>query len=129
MSRTKKCSPVGLSVSWHGRCPRAAACGSYQYDDHELKNFLEKVGGVLLVEVPAATGEVLHALGVLGQDSADPVVRRTRAFLVKTQRADGSWLVPSENLRKDGRKESTEPIYGYWAAGWAVIGILNTLPR
>jgi hypothetical protein len=76
-----------------------------------------------------ATGEALYALGVLGRDMADPGVRRAWAFLARTQRPDGSWHVPSANLRKDGPKASTEPIFSYWGTGWAVLGILRTLPR
>jgi hypothetical protein len=76
-----------------------------------------------------ATGEVLYALGALGRDGADPNVRRAWAFLAQTQRADGSWLVPSANLRTSGPKASTEPIFSCWGTGWAVIGIMSTLPR
>jgi hypothetical protein len=75
-----------------------------------------------------ATGEALYAIGVLGRDMAEPSVRRAWAFLARTQRADGSWHMPSANLRKDGPKASTEPIFSYWGTGWAVLGILRTLP-
>jgi hypothetical protein len=76
-----------------------------------------------------ATGAALYALGVFGANNSDPSVAKAWSFLVKTQLADGDWLVPSGSLRKGGEKKSTDPIFSYWGTGWAALGILKTLPN
>ncbi len=74
------------------------------------------------------TGFALHALG----RAADPAalaadsIRKARAFLLKTQRDDGSWEVPSTKAKND---EEPAPTSNYWGVAWAVIGLLDTLPE
>jgi hypothetical protein len=72
-----------------------------------------------------ATGQALYALGLMGRDGNDPVVRRAWEFLLRTQGADGSWDVPQEavNTRRRGLN-----VYTYWGTAWAAIGVLQTLP-
>ena len=36
-------------------------------------------------------GQALYALGLVGRDGNDPIVRRAWAFLLRTQGNDGSW--------------------------------------
>ncbi|HEX7896494.1 MAG TPA: prenyltransferase/squalene oxidase repeat-containing protein [Planctomycetota bacterium] len=65
-----------------------------------------------------ATGQVLYALSFVKAD-VEPA-RRARAFLVKTQREDGSWNVPTTKAR------TKEPgIAIYWGTAWAVLGLLQ----
>ncbi len=72
-----------------------------------------------------ATGQALYALGLLGRDGNDPVVRRAWEFLLRTQDKDGSWQVPQEaiNTRRRGLN-----VYTFWGTAWATIGMLQTLP-
>jgi N-acyl-D-amino-acid deacylase len=53
-----------------------------------------------------ATGQTLYILQTTGLDSADPIVRRGAAFLVRTQRSDGAWLVVS-------RSKPIQPYYDF----------------
>jgi hypothetical protein len=69
-----------------------------------------------------ATGQALYALSVAKGD-VEPI-RRARSFLVKTQREDGSWNVPTT---KNSTKEPSIAIY--WGTSWAVIGLLQSMPH
>jgi hypothetical protein len=72
-----------------------------------------------------ATGQVLAALGMIGERNDVPI-QRAWLFLRATQRADGSWLVPSTKVTVMG----PQPESIQWGTGWAAIGILSTLsPR
>ncbi len=72
-----------------------------------------------------ATGQALYALGLLGRDGNDPVVRRAWEFLLRTQDEDGSWQVPQDAVNVRPRSLN---IYNYWGTAWATIGMLQTLP-
>jgi hypothetical protein len=72
-----------------------------------------------------STGQALYALGLLGRDGSDPVVRRSWEFLLRTQDEDGSWQVPQEAVNV--RRRSLN-VYNYWGTAWATIGMLQTLP-
>lgn len=69
-----------------------------------------------------ATGQTLYVLGQLGT-AADPIAR-ARGFLVRTQKEDGSWKVPSTKA-----KPKDDSISSYWGTAWAAIGILRSLPE
>jgi hypothetical protein len=69
-----------------------------------------------------ATGQVLYALSDLATDDAP--IRRARAFLIGTQREDGSWRVPSTKA-----KPKDDAISTYWGSAWATIGLLRTMDR
>ena len=69
-----------------------------------------------------ATGMALYALST-GKADVE-AVRRAQAFLVRTQRDDGSWNVPTTKAK------TNEPgIAVYWGTAWATIGLLRTLPK
>jgi hypothetical protein len=81
-----------------------------------------------------ATGQALYALHAAGQIStADPVYGRGAAYLLRTQRPDGSWLVRSRSFPFQPYKESGFP-HGrdQWisAAGssWAAMALMAALP-
>ncbi len=54
-----------------------------------------------------ATGQALYALAHAGIKPDEPVIARAQAFLIKTQRADGSWPMTSRPVKPggDGSKE------------------------
>jgi hypothetical protein len=75
-----------------------------------------------------ATGQVLYTLRELGVPAADAALQRGVEFLVKTQRDDGSWYVPSRAMKIQPYFESGFP-YGHdqWissaATAWAAMGL------
>jgi hypothetical protein len=70
-----------------------------------------------------ATGQTLYVLGRLGGGVDPQPVRRAWDFLVRTQREDGSWKVPSTKA-----KPKDDSMSSYWGTAWAAIGLLRTLP-
>ena len=81
-----------------------------------------------------ATGQVLVALqGAAKMPATDAAIQRGIAFLLRTQFADGSWLVRSRSFPFQPYKESGFP-YGkdQWisAAGtsWASMALALSLP-
>jgi hypothetical protein len=81
-----------------------------------------------------ATGQALVALYEAGANTQDPPYKRGASFLVKTQLADGSWLVKSRSNAFQPYFESGFP-HGHdqWisAAGssWAAAALALTEPR
>lgn len=71
-----------------------------------------------------ATGQVLYALARLNRPASTVAVERGRRFLVENQGVDGTWAVRSTLAREEG----VIPTGRYWGTGWAVIGLLETLP-
>jgi Squalene-hopene cyclase N-terminal domain len=82
-----------------------------------------------LVSDAWATGQALYALAHAGFKPDDLVIARAHAFLIKTQRSDGSWPMTSRPV-KPGGKGSTSliPITGAGSA-WAVIGLVKSGER
>lgn len=73
-----------------------------------------------------ATGQALYALAHAGLGPADPVIARGHAFLIKTQRDDGSWPMTSRPIKPGGAgSTSLVPITGAGTA-WAVIGLARS---
>jgi hypothetical protein len=73
-----------------------------------------------------ATGQALYALAHAGVKSDEPVIRRAQAFLIKTQRADGSWPMTSRPVKPGGEgSKSLIPITGAGSA-WAVLGLVRS---
>ena len=68
------------------------------------------------------TGLALYALARTGGETIS--LARGRAFLLKTQRANGSWLVPGTRKKDQKRPKETS---NYWGTTWAVIGLAETL--
>lgn len=73
-----------------------------------------------------ATGQALYALAISGVNADDEAITRGQAFLVKTQRDDGSWPMKSRPT-KPGGKGSTSliPITGAGSA-WATLGLVRS---
>lgn len=73
-----------------------------------------------------ATGQALYALAHAGRKRDDPVISRARAFLIRTQRDDGSWPMTSRPVKPGGEgSKSLIPITGAGGA-WAVLGLVRT---
>jgi hypothetical protein len=73
-----------------------------------------------------ATGQALYALAHAGIKSDNPVVNRAQAFLIKTQRDDGSWPMTSRPVKPGGKGSSSLiPITGAGTA-WAVMGLARS---
>ncbi|MCA9020956.1 MAG: hypothetical protein KDA74_12490, partial [Planctomycetaceae bacterium] len=72
------------------------------------------------------TGMALYALLEAGVDRQDATVKRAQQFLVSTQRPDGSWPVKGT---KEKKKANVEETAVYWGTCWAVIGLVESLPR
>ena len=79
-----------------------------------------------------ATGEVLYGLTTLGRDRTDASVQKACKYLLGTQKPDGSWHMTRKmfsTLVKEPSPKSNDAVYTYWATGWAVVGLLQTLPE
>ena len=78
-----------------------------------------------------ATGQVLYTVAELGVPSAGPAVQRAVAFLLRTQKDDGSWFVRNRAMKIQPYFESGFP-YGHdqWISqtgtSWAAIGLAAT---
>ncbi len=79
---------------------------------------------------PITTGEVLYALKTAGGRDMRAAETRAVAWLLKTQRDDGSWQQDHKRISAKIRKEANpkvDGIYTYWSTAWAVLGLLSTL--
>lgn len=76
-----------------------------------------------------ATGQALYVLSVAGQKPDAEAIEKARAFLLKTQLADGSWLMksrPRANAPKGAK--NLEPIT-YASTSWALLGLIRSSPK
>src|SRR5262249_48209517 len=69
---------------------------------------------------PFATGQALFGLAKAGRKADDPAVARGCAYLLKTQRPDGSWYAPTKKPTGKNHVIAT-----YWASAWATIGLVQ----
>jgi hypothetical protein len=73
-----------------------------------------------------ATGQALYALASAALKPDHRGITRGQAFLVKTQRADGSWPMTSRPVKPSGEgSKSLIPITGAGSA-WAVLGLARS---
>lgn len=78
-----------------------------------------------------ATGQSLWALSFAGLKPDRPEIGRAVAFLVATQREDGSWPMTSRN--HPGVVSTRNPIRNpmpitYFGSAWATIGLVRSVP-
>ena len=78
-----------------------------------------------------ATGQTLWALSLAGVKSDRPEIGRAVAFLVSTQRDDGSWAMTSRN--HPGVVTTRNPIRNpipitYFGSAWGTLGLLRSVP-
>jgi hypothetical protein len=73
-----------------------------------------------------ATGQALYALAQAGVKPETPVITRAHAFLIRTQRDDGSWPMRSRPAKPGGEGcKSLVPITGA-ASAWAILGLVRS---
>lgn len=73
-----------------------------------------------------ATGQALYALAHAGIKPDDPMIARAHAFLIKTQRDDGSWPMTSRPVKPGGEGSKNQiPITGAGSA-WGVLGLVRS---
>jgi hypothetical protein len=73
-----------------------------------------------------ATGQALYALAQAGIKSRESVIARAQAFLIRTQRHEGSWPMTSRPTKPGGEGSgSLIPITGAGSA-WAVLGLVSS---
>ena len=73
-----------------------------------------------------ATGQALYALAHAGMKPDEPAIARAQAFLIRTQREDGSWPMTSRPVKPGGEgSKSLIPITGAGSA-WAVLGLVRS---
>lgn len=81
-----------------------------------------------------ATGETLFVLRQTGSSAVDPVVVKARDYLLKSQLADGSWLVethvkPVQPFFENGDPHGRNQFISTAATAWAVAGLAQLLDR
>jgi hypothetical protein len=73
-----------------------------------------------------ATGQALYALAHAGLKPTDPTIARAHAFLIQSQREDGSWPLTSRPKSPgDEGASNLIPITGAGSA-WAVLGLTRS---
>lgn len=81
-----------------------------------------------------STGQTLFMLCKAGTPPDDPVVQRARDYLLRTQLADGSWLVESHVKYKaqpyfeNGDPHGEHQFLSVAATAWATAGLAHLLP-
>jgi hypothetical protein len=74
-----------------------------------------------------ATGQALYFLSLAGVKADRAEVQRGAAFLVVTQRPDGSW--PMTSRAHPGAKPMTNPVpITHFGSSWATLGLLRSAP-
>jgi hypothetical protein len=75
-----------------------------------------------------ATGQTLYALSLAGVPGDDPAIRRGQAFLVKSQKPDGSWAMTSRPSKPgDKGSKNLDPIT-FAGTGWGTVGLVASAP-
>jgi Ankyrin repeats (3 copies)/Squalene-hopene cyclase N-terminal domain len=80
-----------------------------------------------------ATGQALMALRAAGMKPTDPVFERGVAFLLRTQRPDGSWLVrsrvfPFQPLKESGFPHGKDQWISAAGTSWAAMALSSAEP-
>tara|TARA_R110002049_G_scaffold235722_1_gene408973 strand:- start:315 stop:1289 length:975 start_codon:yes stop_codon:yes gene_type:complete len=127
-------SSPGKSVEWYAvRLLLAVQSGETEVRDPLVKQLRSQQHsdggwGWMIADNSDAlgTGLALYALVSAGVDRNDPAIKGAQQFLVSTQRDDGSWPVRGT---KEKKKASVQETAVYWGTTWAVIGLVESLPR
>jgi hypothetical protein len=75
-----------------------------------------------------ATGQALYMLSLAGVKSDRAELRRAVAFLIRTQKEDGSWPMTSRAHAGATPMKNPVPIT-YFGSAWATIGLIRSVPR
>lgn len=75
-----------------------------------------------------ATGQALYFLNLAGVPSSRPEIQRGVAYLIASQKDDGSW--PMTSRPHPGEKAMTNPVpITYFGSAWATLGLMRSSPR
>ena len=75
-----------------------------------------------------ATGQALYVLSLAGVANDRAEVRRAVAFLVATQKDDGSW--PMTPRSHPGATPAANPVpITYFGSAWGTLGLLRSVPK
>ena len=80
-----------------------------------------------------STGETLFILCQTGTPTSEPAVLRARDYLLKTQHADGSWLVethvkPVQTFFENGDPHGKHQFLSTAATAWSTAALTQLLP-
>ena len=75
-----------------------------------------------------ATGQVLYALSLAGVSPETDGVKKAVAFLVSTQRDDGSWPMTKRTHPGETPTQNVVPLT-YFGTAWATLGLLRCVAR
>ena len=75
-----------------------------------------------------ATGQALYALAEAGRKPDAPAVAKARAFLAKSQRADGSWAMASRPGGPGGKSAKNLAPITHVGSAWAILGLIRSAP-
>jgi Squalene-hopene cyclase C-terminal domain len=75
-----------------------------------------------------ATGQALYVLSLVGVKNDQAEVQRGVAFLVKTQKEDGSWPMTRRSHPDVTPSNNLVPIT-YFGSAWATLGLLRSAPK
>jgi hypothetical protein len=75
-----------------------------------------------------ATGQTLYALSLAGVRNSRPEIERARAYLIASQRPDGSWLMVPRAHPGQTPFKNPAPII-YFGSSWAMLGLLRSMPE
>jgi hypothetical protein len=75
-----------------------------------------------------ATGQALYVLDLVGVRNDRAEVRRGAAFLVASQKADGSWQMTSRAHPGEKPASSPTPIT-YFGSAWATLGLMRSAAK
>jgi len=70
-------------------------------------------------------GAGVYLAGIPHNDSH---IQNAVNYLLKTQKADGTWFVDSNLTSREG-SDDKDYVYTYWGTAWAAIGLLRSLPK
>ena len=75
-----------------------------------------------------ATGQALYFLRLAGVKYEHDAIRRGVAFLVASQRADGSWPMTARGQPGEKPASNAVPIT-YFGSAWAVLGLVRSVGK
>ena len=119
----------GKSTEWHAlRLLLHGNVGKIENEHKQLLSYQNKDGGWPWLiggkSDALATGLSIYALRSASTPIQAPALQRAAAYLISTQRNDGSWPVPGTKTKAKGKVVETAV---YWGTGWATIGLTQML--
>ena len=75
-----------------------------------------------------ATGQVLYILNLAGVKNGKAEVKRAVAFLVSTQKEDGSWPMTPRSHADATPAKNAVPIT-YFGSAWGTLGLLRSVAK